>query len=86
MLSVNTSSLSNNSSSTGQPSLASQVVDEQGKKREIRLMKNRYCTCTYVFSVIYVLFTFSEVRFSVYCVDTCTCVNIVSHCIFLLRI
>lgn len=42
LLSVNTSSLGNNSNSPGQPSLASQgVVDEQGKKREIRLMKNR---------------------------------------------
>jgi hypothetical protein len=45
MLSVNASSLGNSSSSPGQPSLAGQVVvDEQGKKREVRLMKNRY-TC-----------------------------------------
>ena len=39
MLSVNTSSLGNSS----QASLGTQVVaDDQGKKREIRLMKNRY--------------------------------------------
>ena len=43
MLSVNASSLGGGSSSPGQASLAGQVVvDEQGKKREIRLMKNRY--------------------------------------------
>ena len=43
MLSVNASSLSSSSGSPGQGSLAGQVVvDEQGKKREIRLMKNRY--------------------------------------------
>ncbi|CAI8038773.1 Integral membrane protein GPR155, partial [Geodia barretti] len=40
MLSVNTSSLT---SSPGQPPLGGQAVpDEQGKKREIRLMKNRW--------------------------------------------
>ena len=41
MLSLNASSLTS-SSSPGQVSLAGQgVPDEQGKKREIRLMKNR---------------------------------------------
>ena len=42
MLSVNTSSLGTNSSSTGQAPVGSQAMgEEQGKKREIRLMKNR---------------------------------------------
>jgi hypothetical protein len=42
VLSVNASSLSSNSNTPGQAPLAGQVVaDEQGKKREIRLMKNR---------------------------------------------
>lgn len=53
MLSVNSSSLST-STSPGQSPMAGQAVgDEQGKKREIRLMKNRYNWChSSVFVVI----------------------------------
>ena len=46
MLSVNTSSLNSNSGSGQSPLAGQPVADEQGKKREVRLMKNRYTTCT----------------------------------------
>ena len=56
MLSVNASSLSTNSSPSQTPLSGQSLPDEQGKKREIRLMKNRCALFCFVdLKVIFVL-------------------------------